>query len=293
VDPAVYAFYANLVIAGAIEGMMIALAAMVVTLVFGIARFPNAATGDYMTLGAYAALGAHAVTGSLILASLAGMAASASTALLFYWTVFRKLAGRSVVALLIASIGIAFLVRSVLSFFLGYEQRVFQVPIVRALRFGEIRINPLDLRLSAVAAATLAIVFAILYWTPVGRRMRAVADNRELARASGIDAGRVMLALWALTGAIAAVAGIMLGLKTVVAPELGWEMLLPAFAAAILGGVGNPVGAVVAGILLGVAQELSTPLVGFTYKLALAFVVLLVVLLLRPQGLFGRIEAVR
>jgi len=85
----------------------------------------------------------------------------------------------------------------------------------------------------------------------------------------------------------------MLGIKTVVAPEVGWDMLLPIFAATILGGIGSPVGAVVAGLVLGVAQEVSTPFVGFTYKIALSFVVLLAVLLVRPRGLFGRIEGVR
>jgi branched-chain amino acid transport system permease protein len=287
------AFYVNLLIAGAVEGITIALAAVAVTLVFGIARFPNAATGDYMTLGAYAAIGVHGATGSLIVAALGAVAATAAAALLFYAAVFRQLAGRSVVALLVASIGIAFVVRSTLSFFLGHEQRVFQVPIERALRFGEIRINPIDLKLAAAALVTLAAVFALLHWTPVGRRMRAVADNRDLARASGIDAERVMLSLWALVGAVCGIAGVILGLKTVVAPEVGWELLLPAFAAAILGGVGNPVGAVVAGVILGIAQELSTPLVGFTYKLALSFFVMLLILLVRPQGLFGRAEAVR
>lgn len=287
------AFYLNLVVAGAVEGITIALGAVAVTLVFGIARFPNAATGDYMTLGAYAAIGVHGATGSLILAGLGAVAATASAAVAFYLLVFRRLVGRSVVALLVASIGIAFVVRSTLSFFLGHEQRVFQVPIERALNFGEVRINPIDLRLAAVALLTLTAVFAILHLTPAGRRMRAVADNRDLARVSGINTERVMMALWLLTGAVCGIAGIILGLKTVVAPEIGWELLLPCFAAAILGGIGNPLGAVIAGIVLGVAQELSTPLVGFTYKLALAFFVMLLILLVRPQGLFGRVEAVR
>ena len=99
--------------------------------------------------------------------------------------------------------------------------------------------------------------------------------------------------MWGLVGGITAVAGLILGIKTVVSPEIGWEMLLPAFAAAILGGIGSPLGAVLAGLLLGAAQELSTPLVGFTYKIALSFVVILVVLLLRPRGLLGRVEGVR
>jgi branched-chain amino acid transport system permease protein len=102
-----------------------------------------------------------------------------------------------------------------------------------------------------------------------------------------------MIALWVLVSGITAVAGLILGIKTVVSPEIGWEILLPAFAAAILGGIGSPVGAVFAGLLLGAAQEISTPLVGFSYKIALSFVVILFVLLVRPSGLFGRVEGVR
>ena len=102
-----------------------------------------------------------------------------------------------------------------------------------------------------------------------------------------------MLGLWMLAGAVAAIAGLMLAIKTAVQPEMGWTMLLPGFTAAILGGIGSPVGAVLAGLMLGLVQELASPFVGFTYKLAIVFVALLLVLLLRPSGLFGRAERLR
>jgi branched-chain amino acid transport system permease protein len=123
--------------------------------------------------------------------------------------------------------------------------------------------------------------------------MRAVADNPELARASGIRARPVMATLWALVGVCSAVGGIMLGLRTVVVPEMGWNLLLPAFAAAVLGGAGNPAGAVLAGLGLGLAEALSTPVVGFTYQTSIAFVVLIAALALRPHGLLGQAEQVR
>ncbi len=147
--------------------------------------------------------------------------------------------------------------------------------------------------MAGVAALCLGVAFGTLHLTPIGRQMRALADNPDLARVSGIRPERVMIALWCLVGGITAVAGLILGIKTVVSPEIGWEMLLPAFAAAILGGIGSPLGAVLAGLLLGAAQELSTPFVGFTYKIALSFVIILLVLLFRPRGLLGRVEGVR
>lgn len=285
--------FLELVLAGLSSGLVIGLAALAVTLVFGIARFPNAATGDTMTLGAYAALAATAATGSFLLGGLAGLVAGALTGVLAHKLVFSRLEGRSSVAALLASIGVAFLIRAGLGIAFGHGQKVFQLPLVRPWRYFDVRIQPNDLRLGAAALVTLAVVFLILHATPIGRRMRAVADDPMLARVSGIAPRKVMFWLWALAGGVSAVAGVLLGMKTVVNPEMGWEMLLPAFAASILGGIGHPVGAVVAGVLLGVVQEVATPFVGFTYKIALAFVVLLAVLLVRPRGLFGRVEGVR
>jgi branched-chain amino acid transport system permease protein len=264
-----------------------------ITLVFGIARFPNAATGDAMTLGAYSGIVVHRGTGSLALGSIASVVAAALMLLGAYGLVFRRLAGRSVVALLVASIGIGFMVRAALGVVFGHSQMVFQLPLARPYVLGGLRVSPLDLQLAGIAALALLIVFVLLYLTPIGRQMRAVADDPDLARVSGIRPARVMLAMWTLAGAVAGVGGLMLGIKTIVAPEIGWELLLPAFAAAILGGIGSPVGAVVAGLVLGMAQEVSTPFVGFTYKIAVSFVVMLLVLLVRPRGLFGRVEATR
>jgi branched-chain amino acid transport system permease protein len=283
----------QLFVAGVVHGLIIGLAALAVTLVFGIARFPNAAAGDTMTAGAYAGLAAHGATGSLALAGGTAVVAAGAVSLLGYWLVFRPLARRSVAALLVAAIGVAFLTRAGLGLAFGHQQRVFQVPLAWPIEVMGLRISPMDLTLAGVAAAALAAAFLVLYATPIGRQMRAVADDPDLARVSGIRPVRVMVALWLLAGAAAGIAGLMLGIKTVVAPEMGWEALLPAFAAAILGGIGSPVGAVAAGLVLGIVQEVSTPWVGFTYKIALAFAVLLAVLLVRPRGLFGRVEGVR
>jgi branched-chain amino acid transport system permease protein len=197
------------------------------------------------------------------------------------------------VALLVASIGVGFVVRAALGVAFGHSQLVFQLPLARPYLVGGLRITPLDLQLAGIAAVALAVVFAILYLTPIGRQMRAVADDPDLARVSGIRPARVMLAMWALAGAVAGVGGLMLGIKTIVMPDIGWDLLLPAFAAAILGGIGSPVGAVLAGLLLGMTQEISTPFVGFTYKIAISFVVMLIVLLVRPRGLLGRLEGTR
>jgi neutral amino acid transport system permease protein len=249
---------------GVVQGLFIGMAALAITLVFGIARFPNAATGDMMTFGGYAGLVAQQMANSLVLAGAVAILAGAAVALASHWLVFRRLAGRSVVSLLVASIGVAFMIRAVLGVVFGQAQAVFQVPLTRAQLYWGVRVTPLDLRISEVVVAALLVVFAVLYFTPIGRQMRAVADDRDLARVSGIRPERVMVALWLMAGAVAGLAGMMLGIKTVVAPEVGWEMLLPAFTAAILVGIGSAPGAVLAGLLL-----------------------------MRPSGLLGRSESVR
>ncbi len=285
---------ANAVINGVVIGMLLALPALAITLVFGIARFPNAATGDYMTLGAYTTMASQLVLGgSIVAAVLTAMTATAAVSLLMYFWVFRALSERSHVSRLIASIGVAFAVRSTITFFAGQDQHNVDVPLVRAWNFGGVRILPTDLYIVGAALAALVIVFCIMYLTPTGRRMRAIADSPELAAASGIRARRVMIFLWALAGAFCGLGGALLGIKAVVLPELGWELLMPMFAGVILGGIGSPVGAVLGIVTFSIAQEVASVFVGPAYKIVLAFAVLLAVLLLRPQGMLGRPIAAR
>lgn len=293
---------ANLVLNGLVEGAVIALPALALTLVMSIARFPNAATGDLMTLGAYVAVGAQAlVVGSAFdastigmgVAALAAVVACAAVSVAAYELIFRRLGRAAMVASLLASIGLAFLIRSLITLVIGFEQRTFALPLVRAWNFSGVRLLPSDLVIAIVALLVLAAVFAWLHFGRSGRLLRAVADNPDLARLSGIRAPRLMRLLWALAGALSAIGGVLLGVKSVVMPEMGWELLLPAFAAMILGGIGSPAGAVAGALLMGVGQELSVPFVGPTYKIAVAFAVLFVVLLARPEGLFGRPELAR
>lgn len=289
-----YTVFVNLLINGTVEGLLIALPALALTLVMGIARFPNAATGDYMTISAYAAVGVQSlVAKSIVLATLGAIAAGMAVSVVFYLWVFRALQGRPLVASLVASIGVAFLARSTLTFFVGHDQYAFQVPLVRAWNFDGIRVLPTDLMVATVSVAAMASLFALLHLTPIGRQMRAVADNPDLARASGIRARRVLIVLWAIVGVFCALGGMLFGVKAVVMPEMGWELLIPAFAAMIFGGIGSPAGAVVGGVLLGIVQELSVPFVGPSYKIAVAFGLLLLVLLFRPRGLFGVAVAAR
>lgn len=284
----------NLLINGIVEGLIIALPALALTLVMGICKFPNASAGDTMTLGAYAALVLHA--GGLpmfFVAVLGAMMVSALVSWAAYRLIFSRITQAPMVASLLAAIGLAFVIRSVLASSVGPEARTFNLPLVRAWNFDGIRVLPTDLMIAAVALTAVAAVFCLLGLTDAGRKLRAVADNSDLARLSGIRSRRLMWLLWAVAGALAGLGGVLIGVKGVLTPEIGWEFVLPAFAAVILGGIGSPVGAVVGAVLMGIAQELSVPLVGPSYKLVVAFAVMVVVLLFRPAGLFSSVEKVR
>jgi len=284
----------NAAINGVVIGMLLALPALAITMVFGIARFPNAAAGDSMTLGAYCAVGAQIfISDSLAVGVILATLVTAIVSVFFYGWVFRPLALRSNISRLIASIGVAFVIRNTITFFTGQDQYNLNVPLVRAWNFNGIRILPTDMYIVMIAMVALAVMFYILHGTDLGRKMRAVADNTDLAASSGIHSRHVMLSLWTISGLFCGLGGVLLGIKAVVVPDLGFELLMPMFAAVILGGIGHPVGAVIGMLLFSIGQEIASLYVGPSYKIPMAFVILLVVLLVRPQGIFGRPMAAR
>jgi branched-subunit amino acid ABC-type transport system permease component len=274
---------------GVVVGAMISLAALGLTFVWAVEGFANIAQGDTLTVAAYAAFGLASGVGLPFLA--AAPAAVGVTVLLVLLTerlVFRPITGAPRVALLVASIGVALVYRGAISLMFGTRFQGYDIPAQRAISLGLVRITPLDLAILGIVAVMLAVVYVVLFRTRTGMEMRAVADLPALARVSGIDSRRVLQITWGLAASITAVGGILLGAKLGLTPLLGWNLLLLAFAATVLGSVGNPHGAVVGGIILGVVTEMSAVFVSPTYKPAIAFVILAVILLFRPRGLLGR-----
>lgn len=279
---------------GITEGTILSLVALGLTLVFGISRFTNAAHGDYLTVGAYGAyFGTAFLHLSMPLAALCGILFTTATGLIFYYFVFKRLAGRSGATKLIASIGIALFVRHFIIFFAGTDQFSYGLPILRAWRVGGLRIFPTDVIFSGLSLAAIALVHCVLRYTDIGRKMRAVSDSPQLARICGIHAGSVHVIMWIISLSLAGFAGILLASKTVIDSLLGWDILLPAFAAAILGGLGSPYGAILGGIIIGVSQEFAVLFISETYKVPFSFIVIGLVLLIRPSGLVGHKEYVR
>ena len=278
----------QLTLYGIIIGSIYALGAIGVSLTFGVMRFANFAHGDLMTFGAYMALVIFAgLAAPLWIALPVGMAASAAVAVGIDRVLFRRFRGSKPIILLISSFGMALILRAVVQIVWGPSNHVYQGGIQIAERFWGLRIKPDQVTIIVLAVVFMIAVHLFLSRTKMGKAMRAVADNPELARLTGIDTERVILWLWIVGGALAGAAGVFLGLDTRLYPDMGWFILLPIFASAILGGIGSPYGAVAGGLVIGVSQELSTMVIEPSYKPAVAFAIMVIMLIVRPTGLFA------
>lgn len=278
----------QIVVDGVASGAILALLAVGLSVIFRLSKFVNVAHVDLATVGAYATLLAlSSLAMAFSMAALIGVAVVAIVGYLCYRLVYRRLRGERSITLIITSIGIAFVLRYLVTFIWGSNQLSFDLPLMRAIRFGDIRISPYDLVIIGISIAIFAVLQVVMRFTSFGRSVRAVADNPQLARVSGLDTEAILARVWLAASALAGTAGILLAAKTVITPYLGWHMLLPAFAAMIFGGVGSIGGTLAAAMIIGIVSEFAATYWLPTYRLAAIFGVIVVVLLVRPQGLFG------
>ncbi|MEA2074305.1 MAG: branched-chain amino acid ABC transporter permease [Euryarchaeota archaeon] len=280
----------QLVVNGLVLGSILALAAIGLSMMYSILNFANFAHGDFLALGAYLTFVFSVILGVHLI--LAGAIAVVITALVavccdyVIWKPMRK-KGAGSVTLIIISIGLALFLRNLIIFLWGPDLKRYDLPVKRGIELGSVVITQNQIVVIIVAIICMFLVHYLLKKTTIGKAMRALSDNIDLAKASGIDVDRVIRYTWAIGMALAAVGGILYGLITNINPNMGWFMLLPMFAAVILGGIGSPYGAMLGGIIIGLAQELSTAILPTEYKLAVAFVILIVVLFVRPRGILG------
>jgi branched-subunit amino acid ABC-type transport system permease component len=286
---------------GLVTGSVIALAAAGVSILYGILRLVNFAYGDYMTFGAFVAIYFN-VTQELpiITAAVLSMIATALLSIALEFVLWRPLRTRSAgfMSLFLVSIGLALVLRHLIYLVAGPQPRTYTVDPYKVYVIGSARLSGAQGIAIVVACIGIVALGLLMARTGVGRMMRALADDLALAAVSGIRTSRVILAAWIVSGLLAALAGVLAGLvQTSFTPQLGFTLLLPIFAAVVLGGIGSIYGALVGGLVLGLVMELSTwPELGGgvnpTYKPVVAFAVLILGLLLRPQGLFGRARTV-
>lgn len=314
--------YTDQFVIGIIVGSIYALGALGLTLIYGILKIPHFAHGDLMMFSAYLTffMLSGIVVGSrgdsvfplrvdqlpgaadniwrfsfgygLVIAMLLATVVSVPIFLaldrLVYRTFRERGAGMAIVA--VASLGIAIASRGLILVIWGPTPRHYSTGIRKTIEIpGGPRIPADQLFIVVVTAVLAACAYGLLFQTKIGKAMRAMADNADLARVSGIDTNAVTRWTWIAGGTLIAVAGTLLALQSQLIADLGFVLLLPIFAAAILGGIGSPVGAFVGGLVVGVVSEVTVAF-GFIspgYKISVAFVVLILVILIRPRGLFG------
>jgi branched-chain amino acid transport system permease protein/neutral amino acid transport system permease protein len=300
---------AELIVYGIVLGSIIAVGAVGLTLVYGILRFANFAHGDLMTAGAYIAL--FLVTGffpwlgipdttfgplsfgwRMTLAFPVAMFCVALTAILLDRVLYHPLRRKrsSPVILAMSALGASFIIRMIVLILWGADYLFYRPGVLRPaiqLPLG-IKIRPDQILIVLTVLSLVALLYLFLQRTKMGKAMRATADNMELARVSGIDTERVIKWTWGIGGGLAAAGGILYGIDVQLHAGMGWNFLLPLFAATILGGIGNMYGALIGGLVMGVTQQVSTAFLLPTYKPAVAFLVMIVILLVRPRGIFGR-----
>ena len=274
---------------GLISGVIMTLPALAVTLLFGVLKFPNFAVGAMMTCAAYLAFALNAQLGwPLSAATVAVALAFGGLCILIDLVTFKPLRGRGAITLMVASLGLGFILENFARFGYGNTARSFAIELARPFRFLDIRMNRGQMLTFAVSAAAMIAMWLLLTRTPVGRAMRAVADNPQLALVRGIESERIIRWTWFITGMLLAVGGVLIGMDRALEPPMGSNYVVGVFGAAILGGLGSPFGAFVGALLIGVASELSTLVMPPNYRIGIPLAAIALVLVFRPQGLFGQ-----
>lgn len=294
-----------------IRASELALLAVGLTMIYDVLRFPSFAHVEFGTLGAFIAVAISTalpfgpvvaiVLGALVAMVVAGVLGVGSDRL-----IFSRLRDSSPIILMIASFGLAIVLRFSAQAIWGASPRSFPLPLTRPWVIADGRLTPDGLAIIVVTIICMLTFYFLLNRTTLGIAMRATADNADLSEASGIFTERVIRVVWFIGAGFAALGGVLLGIATQIHPNMGYAVILPVFAAAILGGIGNPYGAVLGALVIGLAENIGLginwawvlqPLglatsdyvfIPVGYKQAIPFAILILMLLFRPQGLMGR-----
>ena len=276
---------------GIVAGNYYALGAVGLTLIFGVLRLVNFAHGEFLTLGAYMMLLFASFDLPLLAAAFLGVVATAVFSIGLEIGVWRPVRHRGAgeLQLLLFALGLAFFMRNAIAFVAGSEDRQTGADVTSSLSVGELRIGQTEFIVTLLGIATIVLVAGALRSTSLGKQARALADSIELAETTGIDTDRIVLITWGVSGGLAGLAGVFYALPAGTAnPGIGFSLILSIFAAVVVGGIGNAYGALAGGLLIGLVQEWSTLVLEPSVKVAVGFAMLILVLLVRPQGLFGQ-----
>ncbi len=292
-DARVTAEFLQILVNGLLAGAQLAVPAIGFTTIYAVLRFPNFALAGHATIGAYAGVlvntelgwpAGFALLAAFVVAGLVGVATDT--------LVLQRLRPHGPLTTAIGAAALGIILENTLRFIFGNDPQSFDLPTLRDWRvplggLGIIRIGPQQVEAAAASLIAMTILFGFLSFTRSGRMMRAVADNPMLAALKGIDAAMVARMANFVAMGLAGFGGMLIGLDTSVDPLVGARVVLPVFAAAVLGGLGSIPGAVAGAFIIGVGEEMSTLVLDPSYRTAIGFVAILLVLTLRPRGLLG------
>jgi len=275
---------------GLVTASVIALAAVGLSLQVSVTNYINFAYGDFMTFGAYVAYSVGAAGVNFFLAAAVGGAVTGLLGLAANLAVFRSFIERKarLITLLVVTLGVSLILQNAIVVIWGTGAYRYPIRMGNALHLGPFILTPGAIILILLAALLMFGLHLFLQYTRFGKAFRAVSNNNDLALASGIDVNRVVNWTWVVSGFFAGIAGVGLVLETnTLRPVVGFNELFLVFAAIIMGGIGRPYGAMLGALAIGLATEVSGMFVDSAYKSAIAFGILVAVLVLRPQGIFA------
>ncbi len=288
----------QIIINSVVTGSIYVLIAIGLTIVYRVLKFANFSHAELVTFGAYMAYIVNVSFGmNLIYGALAAFFLTGTLGIATDRLVFKKLRnnGSNVISMMIASIGIGLVLRQSIQEIWGPNQVWYDIETRTFEIFGG-SITEMQVYIILTSVALILILHFMFTETRLGKAMRGVSDNPQLAMASGIDTEKILLWVWFIGGGLAGMGGVFRGADTRLVPLLGWEMILPAFAVVILGGIGSFYGVILAAYILGFAENfgvliLSDLSISTGYRPAIAFIILIIVLILRPSGIMGKKEA--
>ncbi len=282
----------QILVNSAVTGSLYLISAISLTLVYGLAKFPNFAHAEIMSLGGFIGFWITEQLGApLPVAFFVAFLAAGITGFLSYRLIFKPLSdrGASLIHLMVASMALGFILRHTEGQIWGFAPLTFSI-VWPTYNIGSVTIT-LDWIILIVTAICVGIgLHFMLTRTRIGKAIRATASNPKLALSSGINTTRVLVITWFVSAGLAGIAGLFRGVETRVSPYLGWDILLPTFAVAMLGGIGSFYGAMAAAVVIGLAENIGVVLLAQAglstdYRMAIPFVILIGVLIFRPQGL--------
>jgi branched-subunit amino acid ABC-type transport system permease component len=298
----------QVIINSIIRASELTLLSLGLTIVYDILKFANFAHTEFGVVGAYLAFFLSVALGlPIVPAAIIASIATGFVAILIDKAVFKRMRNSNGIIIMVTSMGVAIALRNTVRAIWGSDARSYALALERPIVTQWFRITSLQIWIIVVGAAAMVIFHLLLHYTKLGKSMRATSDNPELAQASGIATEKIVTYVWFIAVTFASLGGTLIGMETYILPYMGFAIIIPVFCATIMGGIGNPYGAMLGALVLGFAENFGLyinfgnifnlgGLLHFSrelfiptgYKPAISFVMLIIVLLIRPRGILGK-----